>query len=134
MTLPEKSLQDLSDFFAEDVLKKIFNELHRVLCYVPNINSDNNTNHQNLYGDGGQGLTGHYKRYGKEDFKRRQNYQCFSVNKWRYKSSRAFVKFVEENCAPLMEKFGYKLIGNNEEMIKDMKIPLVQPMFISSAV
>ena len=134
MTLPEKSLQDLSDFFHKDVLKKIFRELHGVLCYVPSINNQSNTNAPNLYGDGGQGHRGNFKSYKKEDYKHRQNYQCFSVNKWRYKSTRTFVKFVEGACAPLMEKFGYKLIGNNEKMMKNMQIPLVQPMFISSGI
>ena len=134
MTLPEKALQDLSSFFTDDVIQRILKELNRVLCYVPRINNHHNTTtttrDTNPYGDGAA-MT-HYKHYGKEDYKHRHNYQCFSVNKWRYKATRAFVRFVEDTCAPLMERFGYKMVGSDIKLMKDATIPLVQPISISS--
>ena len=59
MTLPEKALQQLTTFFNnEEIEKKIFKQLHGVLCYVPRFNNQSNTtttDSDDPYGDGEKG-------------------------------------------------------------------------------
>ena len=37
----------------------------------------------------------------------RQNYQCYSINKWRHEISDDLVKLVEDKCSVMMEMGGY---------------------------
>ena len=57
----------------------------------------------------------------------RDNYRCLSINKWRYKATITFVKYVETHCSSFMKALGYQFVGDDEKTLRNVEINLVKP-------
>ena len=57
----------------------------------------------------------------------RDNYRCLSINKWRYKATITFVKYVETHCSSFMKVLGYQFVGDDEKTLRNVEINLVKP-------
>ena len=121
-------MSKLSTFLNEKTIAKISKQLRKISCYVPSLNNLNSrheikqkrlaTRPPSLENQG---------TYSKIDFENRHGYQCFAVNKWRYKASEEFVQYVEESCRSFMDRLGYKSAGNIER-VRSMRHSLILPL------
>ena len=59
--------------------------------------------------------------------KQRNNYECFLINKWRYKANEKFPRLIERNCKGVMDLMGYKLINDDIRLMRDVKYSLISP-------
>lgn len=61
--------------------------------------------------------------------KHRMNYECYSINKWRYNAEQTFVKIVESKCQDVLSMLGYKGTNGDMDIVHDWEYPLTEPEF-----
>lgn len=153
MAKPEHALTDIYEFVDDEVAQRIYAQLRLNYCYVPQFNnwynktlsrSKRSADNEELDANektGGVAASEEENKSMKEntedgdvtdediDEKHKKNYECFSINKWRYAVSKDFVEFIEGKCSKVMVLMGYREVRDRHELIKNIKEPLVvEPM------
>ena len=129
----EKALQHVYDFLDEETSRKVKSKMASIYCYSPVFNkmkdkqvvslNDTSSILQNKVTQ-----TEANAKY--ESFAyRRKNYDCFSINKWRYTANERFIKLVESSCVNIMSAMGYKQLGQNTHLQKEFSHSLIYPEY-----
>ena len=59
----------------------------------------------------------------------KENYECYVINKWRYKIEQKLVNVVESKCHDTMELLGYKLTNSDMTVIRNMGETLIERQY-----
>ena len=143
---PSKILKQLYQFLGTEDAKKIEAPLNSQPCYVPKFNNNPYNNSKNnvvmrkltykLPDDDrdnkNQDIEAKHEEaheeYENEEVRllrkteiQRQNYQCYSINKWRYTVNEDFVRLVEDKCGVMMELAGYIKTDGDPSVLADVE-------------
>lgn len=93
--------------------------------YEDNKKVDNHN--RNVYEQNNSSHEGEINSSQTQDQINRDNYRCLSINKWRYKATITFVKYVETHCSSFMKALGYQFVGDDEKTLRNVEINLIKP-------